>query len=151
MSMDKKVFVLREECHLDYFLRWVAENWKRQSMAGKPIAITATETKRSLDQNAKLWVLLAAWSEQVEWQVNGKATKLTSEDWKDLLSAAFMHETGRISPGLDGGMVLLGSHTKDFTVRQFSEFLEFIHAASAARGVNLDRFEESEAEGRLIA
>jgi hypothetical protein len=144
MSMDKKTFVIRERCHLEYFLGWLAENWQRQTLAGKPIAITASETKRSHDQNAKLWVLLAAFSEQVEWQVNGKAQHLTSEDWKDLLSAAFMHETGRIAPGIDGGMVLLGSHTKDFTVRQFSEFIEFIQAAGAAREVNFDRQTEAE-------
>ena len=142
MSLDKKVFILRERSHLDYFLRWIAEHWERQSMEGKPIAITASETKRSLDQNAAQWPILQAWSEQVEWQINGKAQFLTSDDWKSILTAAFMHETGRIAPGIEGGMVLLGARTREFTVRQFSEWLEFLHTASATRGIDLSYSQE---------
>lgn len=149
MSLAKTTFVLRERCHLEYFLGWLADHWERQAQAGAPIAITATETKRSLEQNALMWVILTAWSQQIEWQVNGKAQLLDPEDWKDILTAAFMRETGRIAPGLGGGMVLLGCRTRDFGLRQMAEFLTFLDAATKERGVVLKPFERLEPTGRV--
>lgn len=50
------------------------------------------EPGRSLDQNAMLWPILGKFSEQLEWPVNGRMQKLTAEDWKDLLTAAYRRE-----------------------------------------------------------
>ena len=144
MSLDKKVFVLRERCHLDYFLRWIAENWERQSLAGKPISITASETKRSMEANALMWVILTAWSKQVEWPINGRMGLLTPDEWKDILTAAFLGEMGRVAPGLTGGMVLLGCRTRDFSGTTMREFITFLFSESDAREVNIDRPRERE-------
>jgi hypothetical protein len=62
-------------------------------------------------------------------------TKLSPEDWKDLLTAAYRRETQRVAMGLDGGMVMLGLRTSKMSKREFSEFLDFVHATAEDRGV----------------
>jgi hypothetical protein len=92
------------------------------------------EPNRTADQNSAQWPILEAFSEQLEWPVNGVMTKLTKEEWKDLLTAAFRKET-RVALGLDGGFVMLGQKTSHFTKKTFSDWLEFLHATAAQRGV----------------
>lgn len=98
---------------------------------------TIQEPSRSLDQNAAQWPILQAFSDQLEWPVNGVFCKLTPEEWKDLLTAAFKKSTVRVAQGLDGGMVLLGFRTSKFGKREFSDWLEFLHATAADRGVTV--------------
>lgn len=99
--------------------------------------VTVEPPKRNQEQNALLWVLLTAFSEQLEWPVNGRMTKLAPEDWKDLLSAAYKRETQRVAMGLDGGMVMLGMRTSKLDKRAFAELIEFIYSVAADRGVEL--------------
>lgn len=103
--------------------------------------VTIQDPTRSLDQNAALWPLLSHLSKVKPWPVNGAMVNMTPDDWKNLLSAAFRRETGRIAQGLDGGMVLLGVSTRAMGKREFSDFLEFIHASAAQLGVELPRIE----------
>jgi hypothetical protein len=70
--------------------------------------VTIKEPNRSLEQNAAQWPLLEAFAEQLEWPVNGAMTRITADDWKDILTAAFRNERPRVAMGIDGGMVLLG-------------------------------------------
>jgi hypothetical protein len=65
-------------------------------------------------------------------------TKLSPEEWKIILTSAFRREALRIAQGLDGGMVLLGARTRDFGKKEFSDWLEFLHAASAQHGINTE-------------
>lgn len=109
----------------------------RNAPAGYVVSVK--EPARSLDQNAALWPLLAEFSEQLLWPVNGAMVQLQPEEWKDLLSAAFRGETMRLAQGLNGGVVMLGLRTSKMGKRAFSEFLEFVHATAADRGVNLRR------------
>lgn len=98
--------------------------------------VTISEPSRSLDQNSLLWPLLECFSQQLMWPVNGEMCKLEPEEWKDILSAAFKQETVRLAMGLNGGMVMLGLRTSRMPKREFSEFIEFILATAAQRGVN---------------
>jgi len=97
--------------------------------------VEVKEPKRNLEQNALLWTLLEAFSKQLEWPVNGKMCRLTSEEWKDLLTAAYKNEAQRVAIGLNGGMVILGMRTSQMGKKQFAEFIEFIYATAAERGV----------------
>lgn len=99
--------------------------------------VTVKEPTRNLDQNALLWVLLEAFSKQLVWPVNGKMVHLTAEEWKDILSAGFRKETARLAMGLDGGVVMLGLRTSKMGKKQFAEFVEFVQAIAADRGVEL--------------
>ncbi len=106
-----------------------------QAPAGYVVEVK--EPNRNLEQNALLWVLLSAFSEQLKWPVNGAMCRLEPEEWKDVLTAAFKQETQRIAMGLNGGMVILGMRTSQMGKRQFAEFVEFIHAVAVERGVDL--------------
>ena len=106
-----------------------------ESPAGYVVRIS--EPNRSLDQNAAQWPILEAFAEQLRWPVNGSLVKLTGEEWKDILTAAFHGETVRLAQGLNGGVVMLGMRTSKMGKRQFSEWLEFLHATAAARGVTV--------------
>ena len=99
--------------------------------------VTVQEATRSLDQNAKMWPILQAFSEQMLWPVNGRMVKMTPDEWKDVLTAAFRRESARLAMGLDGGVVMLGSRTSKMGVREMSEFIEFLQATAADREVDL--------------
>lgn len=95
------------------------------------------EPTRTLAANGAMWPILEAFARQLEWPINGMLQKITAEDWKDILSAAFRRAQPRVAQGVDGGMVLLGQRTREFSKREFSDWLEFLHATAADRGVEL--------------
>ena len=99
--------------------------------------VTLAEATRNLEQNAALWPCLQAFSDQLEWPVNGAMCKLSPAEWKTILSAAWRRESVRVAPGIDGGMVMLGERTSTLSKREFSELLEFVHATAADRDVTL--------------
>lgn len=109
------------------------------SSAPDGYAVTVTEPTRNLEQNALLWVLLTAFSEQLLWPVNGSMVRLSPEDWKTLVTAAYRRESQRVAQGIDGGMVMLGMSTSKLGKREFAELIEFIQSVAADRGVELDR------------
>lgn len=126
----KRIFVLRNE---DIRRRAQTAIWD----APEGYQVTLSEPPRTLDQNSAQWPLLEAFSKQLEWPINGMMTKITPEDWKDILTSAFKRETVRVAMGLDGGMVMLGQRTSKFKKAEFSEYLEFLHATAALRGVTV--------------
>lgn len=97
--------------------------------------VEVREPSRTLDQNAAQWPILQAFSDQLMWPVNGEMVKLEPEEFKDILTAAFHGETVRVAQGLNGGVVMLGRRTSKFGKKEFSEWIEFLHAAAAQRGV----------------
>ena len=102
--------------------------------------------KRNLEQNAAQWPILEAFSAQLLWPVNGELTRLSAEEWKDILTAAFRKERVRIAQGLDGGVVMLGCRTSKMGKAEFSEWLDFLNATAVARGV--DAAPNAELRGR---
>lgn len=107
--------------------------------APEGFVVVVAEPMRSLESNAAMWVYLQAFSDQLLWPVNGQMTRLEPEEFKQILSAAFRQETVRLAQGLDGGMVMLGARTSKFSVREMSDFIEFLAATAAARGVEIDQ------------
>lgn len=99
--------------------------------------VTMAEPSRTLDQNSAQWPILEAFSKQLEWPVNGQFVKLSADDWKTLLTAAFRQEGQQMALGLNGGVVFLGMRTSKMLKKEFSEYLEFLHATAALRGVVL--------------
>ena len=99
--------------------------------------VTVSEPTRSLDQNAAMWPILQAFADQLQWPVNGQMVWMTADEWKDVLSAAFRRESVRVAMGMDGAMVMLGSRTSKFGVREMSDFIEFLHSTAVAREVDV--------------
>ena len=98
-------------------------------------AVSVSEPNRTTEQNAAQWPYLQGFSEQLQWPVNGAMTWLDRDEWKDLLTAAFQEETVRLAQGLNGGVVMLGLRTSKLGKRRFSEWMEFLKATAALRGV----------------
>ncbi|USE79004.1 recombination protein NinB [Cupriavidus gilardii] len=110
----------------------------RQARAGAELAIREapdgyvvmlSEPTRTLDQNAKLWPMLADVSKQVVWH----GQKLTTDEWKDVFTAALRRQ--KAVPGLDGGFVVCGQSTSKMGKREFAELIELIYAFGAEHGV----------------
>jgi len=128
---DKQTFVL---AHAEARRR--ALNAVVNAPAGQVVVVR--EPSRNLAQNALLWTLLERFAAQLVWPVNGAMVKLGSEEWKDLLTAAYRQETQRVAAGINGGMVMLGCRTSTMGKREFAEFVEFVMATAIDRGVVLD-------------
>jgi hypothetical protein len=102
------------------------------------IVCPVCEERRSLSANAAQWPILEAWAKQREWVVNGAKVKLTAEEVKDILTAAFEGETNpRIAQGLHGGIVMLGRRTSRYGKAKFSEWLDYLTALSIEQGIKL--------------
>jgi hypothetical protein len=104
--------------------------------------VTVQPPTRTTDQNAAQWPYLDAFSKQLQWPVNGRMVTMEPEEWKDVLTAAFQNETARLAMGLDGGVVMLGLRTSKMGKKRFSEWLSFLQATAALRGVRV--YEETE-------
>ena len=132
----KKTFIMAHAVARAHALQAVED-------APEGYVVTVGEPTRNLEQNAAQWPILQAFADQLQWPVNGAMEWLTADEWKDILTAAFKRETVRVAMGLDGGMVMLGSRTSKFSKAQFSEWLDFLNATAAARGVELDYLEHA--------
>ena len=92
--------------------------------------VTIAEPSRNLEQNAKMWAMLADISEQTDWHGN----KLNPEEWKDLLSAGLVQS--KVVPNMTGnGFVILGKRTSKLSKSQFAALIELITAFAVERGV----------------
>lgn len=102
-------------------------------------------SKRSLDQNAKMWAMLTEVSEQA----THAGRKYTTDQWKVL----FLHACGRevqFLPALDGSTFLpWGQSSSDLSKDEMSELIEFIHSWGAENGVRFS--DEPPLAGREVA
>ena len=103
----------------------------------KSMQVTIEPETRTTANNRAQWPILNAFSEQLLWPVNGAMTKLTGEEWKHILTAAYRQETARVAQGLDGGMVLIGHRTREFKKNEWSDWLEFLNSVAADRDVKI--------------
>ena len=87
------------------------------------------EPTRSLQQNALMWEVLTAISNQVNWY----GQRLTKDEWKDVLTASLKKQ--KAVPGLDGGFVVLGARTSKMTIKEMSDVIELAYAFGAEHGV----------------
>lgn len=127
--MSREVVQIRNDDDRQKVSRWAQ---------GVPVGTTVEfrAPRRSSDQNALMWSLLSQISKQVDWY----GQKLSSEDWKDVLTASLRRT--RVVPGIDAGtFVPLGMRTSQMTKEEISELLELIYAFGSERGV---RFRELE-------
>ncbi len=96
----------------------------------KPYEVTIKEATRKVIQNDKMWAMLADISKQVEWY----GQHLSSEEWKDVLSASLFDEI--MVPAVNSRkMVLLGRSTSKFSVSKMTDMIEFMYAFGAEQQV----------------
>ena len=82
-------------------------------------------SRRTLEQNAKMWAMLTDIANSTEWPVDGRMQMLSPEDWKTILSAG-LRKTQRIAQGVEGGFVILGASTSKMLVGEMAELIDFI-------------------------
>ncbi len=98
-------------------------------------------TKRR-EQEEKYHAMIADIAKQCEFM----GEKWSPEDWKRLLVDAFskamreagtpLNQDGRVVPNLAGsGVVQLGIQTRNFRVKEAAEFIEYLYAWGAHKGV----------------
>jgi hypothetical protein len=122
----KRVFVIQPRPHPSR--RLAAEFILNDAQDG--YSVTVAEPTRNLEQNARMWAMLADISRQVDWY--GK--RLTSEDWKHVFSSSLRRL--EVVPNLDGsGFVALGLSTSRMSKREMSDLIELMFAFGAERDV----------------
>ena len=118
-----------------------------------PRIVTITEPKRSDEANARMWCLLTDLANQVGWKrarwrgdrmIEAGAyalhadepglTRITKEEWKDILTAAMARP--KMFASIDGGgLVAVGLSTSRMSGRQIRDLCHLIEAFGASKGV----------------
>lgn len=94
--------------------------------------MTIAKPRRTLDQNARLWVLLTRIS-----AAKPEGRELTPDVWKSLFLHSLDHAQ-RFELALDGkGMVPVGFRSSKLTKGQFSDLFLVIEEYAARHGVDL--------------
>jgi len=108
----------------------------REALQSGPVELSVKKagSRRSEEQNKRMWAALNDIARQVTWPVDGRESKLDADEWKHVLSAGLKRHQ-RVAAGIDGGFVILGQRTSRMTVREMSELIEIIHAFGSQRGV----------------
>lgn len=94
------------------------------------------EPKRSLDQNALLWVLLTKLSE-----ARPQGREATPETWKVLCMHAAGHAC-QFEIGLDGRPFPVGFRSSRMSKSQMRDLIEWIYAYAAECGIDLEERHE---------
>lgn len=87
------------------------------------------EEGRNNEQNAKQWAMYSDLSNQLDWY----GERLTSEQWKELLSHDWQAQ--KIVPAISGGFCALGVRTSKLKKRELAELIELVYAFGANKGV----------------
>ena len=149
-----RTFIVRRDnpAHLKV-IEYAAHYLYDQASHGQDYAVEVKEITRSLSQNARQWAMLADICGQVGWRravwrgdrcvqdgayVNfsecPQARKLTSEEFKDVFTAA-IRKPNMLGSLDGGGIVAVGLRTSKMSVREMSELQELMSAFGAERGV----------------
>jgi len=106
---------------------------------GKTLVMTVEEENRTHDQNSKFHAIIA----QIAKETQHFGAKWDTESWKRFLIDQFATETGlhasKIAPSLDGHrLVQLGLQSRKFTKDQASQFVDWLQAWCAEKGIELE-------------
>lgn len=109
---------------------------KENLQAGKQLRLEIKKATRSTDQNDMFHALI----DQVAKAMKTAGSEWSPEDWKRLLIDQWANETGRkfskVAPSLDGERVVqLGLQSHKFTKEEGSEFIEWLMAWMADKGI----------------
>lgn len=122
--MSRALLVLANQSIRDKACHWIRK-------APENTRVEFRKPKRTLPQNDRLHAMITDWAEQVEHH----GQKYDVDSWKVILLSAFGYEV-RFVPSLDGtSFVPLGMHTSDLSKEECTEFMDFIEAEGALRGV----------------
>lgn len=127
--------------------RKAAHQWVDKALLnwtpGKPWLLEIREPKRTDEQNAAMWSLLAQITKQRP-EHNGR--QMTSDLWKTVFMDALGHEVDYCA-SLDGKRIFpLGHRSSHLNKAQFSDLITLILAWSAEQGLTIEHFDDDRAE-----
>jgi len=94
------------------------------------VIIQEHKTKRSVEANRKMWVVLRDIANQVEWYGHW----LKDFEWKDIFSSSI--KKLKVVPNLDStGFVVIGARTSKMSVKEMSDLIELAQSFGADKGV----------------
>jgi len=105
---------------------------------GHRMTIEIKQSKRSVEQNAMFHSLIG----KISTAMAAAGSTWTADDWKRLLVDQWAHDTdrkiGKVCPSLDGERIVqLGLQSHKFTTGESSEFIEFLLAWAAQKGIDV--------------
>jgi hypothetical protein len=109
---------------------------KASLMAGHKMRLEVKRATRSSDQNDMFHAIIY----QIYLAMRAAGSTWSADDWKRLLIDQWAHETdrkiGKVAPSLDGQRVVqLGWQTHKFNIPDATEFIEWLLAWSAEKGI----------------
>jgi len=130
------IFTLHNSQQAHTVLKDLWPKIKETLQAGKQLRLEIKKTSRSTDQNA----LFHALFNKISLEMAKVGSKWIADDWKRLLIDQWAHETnrkiGKVAPSLDGERVVqLGLQSHKFTKEEGSEFIEWLMAWMADKGI----------------
>lgn len=122
--MTKALLIINSELERAKAIRWV-------SRAPIGTHLEFRRSKRSLEQNARMWAMLT----DIAVQAIHNETKYTADQWKIL----FMHACGRelqFIPGLDRRTFIpWGQSSSKLTKQEMTDLIEFMFAWGAENNI----------------
>ena len=123
--------------------RHTAHQWVEKALAnwapGKPWLLEIREPKRTDEQNAAMWGLLAQITKQRPVH-NGR--QMNPDLWKSVFMDALGHEVDYVG-SLDGKRVFpLGHRSSLLTKAQMSDLIELMLSWAATEGLTIEHFDE---------
>ena len=104
-------------------------DWIARAPAGTSVEFKAS--KRTTEQNARMWAMLTEVARQVKWH----GLKLSADDWK-LIFMHSLNQEMRLVPNIDGtGFVNLGRSSSKLSKSEMSDLIELIFKFGAEHGV----------------
>jgi len=119
--------------------RQLAASWCMSAPAGTIVEFK--ESRRTTDQNSRLWAMLTDVARQLPWH----GVRLTAEDYKLLFMDALNQEM-RLVPNLNNnGFTNLGRSSSKLTKAEFGDLMTLIEEFGARHGVTFHEGEEEAA------
>lgn len=116
-----------------------ATAWIAKAPSGTRIEFKAS--KRSLDQNSRMWAMLTDVATQLPWH----GLKLTPDDWKLVFLDALKREV-RLVPNIEGtGFVNISRSSSDLSKDEMSQLIELIAEFGARHNVKFHDTQEAAA------
>ena len=130
------IFTLHNSQQAHTVLKDLWPKMKERLQSGKRLRLEVKNATRSSDQNAMFHSLI----DLIAKQMKAAGSAWSSDDWKRLLIDQWAFETkrkiGKVAPSLDGERVVqLGLQSHKFTVEEGSEFIEWLMAWMAEKGI----------------
>lgn len=102
---------------------------------GQDVQVVIGKPKRTNLQNDRLQAMCRDIAEQVIWH----GQKLTNDQWRWMLTAAYMHEFKKEGqqtvPGINTQFVILGQSSRNLRIDELAELITFAEAFGAEHNV----------------